>query len=44
MLAYIHVGVSQLAWSIFQLLPFAQVYHQGDKPRLPLSLFVLQQS
>jgi hypothetical protein len=28
-LAYIHVGVSHLAWSLFQLLPlFAQICHQ----------------
>jgi hypothetical protein len=28
MLAYIHVEVSYLAWSLFQLLPLvAQVYH-----------------
>jgi hypothetical protein len=38
MLAYIYVGVSQQAWSLFQLLPlFGQVYHQSDKPRLSLS-------
>jgi hypothetical protein len=30
--------LANLAWTLFQLLPpFAQVYHQGDKPRVPLS-------
>jgi hypothetical protein len=33
--------LAKVAWSLFQLLPpIVQVYHLGDKPRLPLYLDV----
>jgi hypothetical protein len=37
MLAYSTLELANMAWSVFQLShQFAQVYHQGAKPRLLL--------